>query len=119
MPKMNVNAFLQKDYENEPPSSPKNKAKTNPIQTQFKPNQHYVTGIYFLGLRGEALIEIGLEIKNKANIENLFAISLANNTIGHICDCQGYEEVGFEPGHRTNLAEGTRRDPCRTCPERH
>ncbi len=34
-PKMNVNAFSQKDYENEPPSGPK---KTNPIQTQFKPN---------------------------------------------------------------------------------
>jgi len=29
---MNVNAFLQKDYENEPPSGPK---KTNPKQTQF------------------------------------------------------------------------------------
>ncbi len=29
MPKMNVNAFLQKDYENEPPSGPK---KTNPIK---------------------------------------------------------------------------------------
>jgi hypothetical protein len=30
---MNVNAFLQKDYENEPPSGPK---KTNPIQSQFQ-----------------------------------------------------------------------------------
>jgi len=30
---MNVNTFLQKDYENEPPSGPK---KTNPIQTQSK-----------------------------------------------------------------------------------
>ncbi len=29
---MNVNAFLQKDYENEPLSGPK---KTNPKQTQF------------------------------------------------------------------------------------
>jgi hypothetical protein len=29
MQKMNVNAFLQKDYENEPPSGPKK-------QTQFK-----------------------------------------------------------------------------------
>ncbi len=29
---MNVNAFLQKDYENEPPSGPK---KTNPKQTQL------------------------------------------------------------------------------------
>ncbi len=31
-PKMNVNAFLQKDYENEPPSGPK---KTNPIKANF------------------------------------------------------------------------------------
>ncbi len=31
---MNVNAFLQKDYENEPPSGPK---KTNPKQTQTNP----------------------------------------------------------------------------------
>jgi len=30
---MNVNAFLQKDYENELPSGPK---KTNPKQTQFQ-----------------------------------------------------------------------------------
>ena len=37
MPKMNVNAFLQKDYENEPPSGPK---KTNPKQTQFQKSQH-------------------------------------------------------------------------------
>jgi hypothetical protein len=32
MPKMNVNAFSQKDYENEPPSGPK---KTNPIKPNF------------------------------------------------------------------------------------
>jgi len=31
--KMNVNAFLQKDYENEPPSGPKK-------QIQFKPNSN-------------------------------------------------------------------------------
>ncbi len=30
---MNVNAFLQKDYENEPPSGPK---KTNPIKPNFR-----------------------------------------------------------------------------------
>ncbi len=35
---MNANAFLQKDYENETTLRPqKNKPKTNPIQTQFKP----------------------------------------------------------------------------------
>ncbi len=33
-PKMNVTSILTKDYENEPPSSPK---KTNPIQTQTNP----------------------------------------------------------------------------------
>jgi len=32
---MNVNAFLQKDYENEPPSGPK---KTNPNKPNFKPD---------------------------------------------------------------------------------
>ncbi len=33
MAKMNVNAFLQKDYENEPPSGPK---KTNPNKPNFQ-----------------------------------------------------------------------------------
>ena len=33
MPKMNVNAFSQKDYENEPPFGPK---KTNPNKPNFK-----------------------------------------------------------------------------------
>ncbi len=31
MPKMNVNAFFQKDYENEPPSGSKKQTQTNPI----------------------------------------------------------------------------------------
>jgi len=31
---MNINAFLQKDYENEPPSGPK---KTNPIKPNSNP----------------------------------------------------------------------------------
>jgi hypothetical protein len=34
---MNVNTFLQKDYENEPPSGPK---KTNPKQSQFPKGQN-------------------------------------------------------------------------------
>ncbi len=37
IPKMNVNAFLQKDYENETAFRPK---KTNPIQTQFTKGQN-------------------------------------------------------------------------------
>jgi hypothetical protein len=31
MPKMNANAFLQKDYKNELPSGPKKQTQTNPI----------------------------------------------------------------------------------------
>jgi len=33
-PKMKLNSYSTKDYENKPPSSPK---KTNPIQTQSNP----------------------------------------------------------------------------------
>jgi hypothetical protein len=40
----------------------KNAAKGYKKQSQNKPNQHYVTDIYFLGLPGEILIEVGLEI---------------------------------------------------------
>jgi len=36
MAKMNVNLYVIEDYENETAFRPK---KTNPIQTQFKPNQ--------------------------------------------------------------------------------
>jgi hypothetical protein len=38
--KMSINAFLQKDYENEPPFGPKKQTQTNPIQTQSKPVLH-------------------------------------------------------------------------------
>jgi len=36
---MNANAFLQKDYENEPPSGPK---KTNPIKPNFFKDQNHL-----------------------------------------------------------------------------
>jgi len=36
MPKMNVNAFLQKDYENEPPSGPKKQTQSNPFRMGSK-----------------------------------------------------------------------------------
>jgi len=62
--------------------------------------------IYILGLPGEVLVEIGLEIKSKAGIENLFVISLANDAIGYVCPRGAYKEGGYEPGRGTNLAEG-------------
>lgn len=62
--------------------------------------------IYILGLPGEVLVEIGLDIKTRAGIENLFIISLSNDACGYVCHRQAYKEGGYEPGRGTNLAEG-------------
>ena len=62
--------------------------------------------IYMLGLPGEVLVEVGLEIKKKAGIENLFIISLSNDACGYVCPSPAYEEGGYEPGWGTNLAKG-------------
>ncbi len=62
--------------------------------------------IYILGLPGEVLVEIGLEIKKQAGIENLFIISIANDTIGYVCTRQAYKQGGYEPTGATKLAEG-------------
>jgi neutral ceramidase len=62
--------------------------------------------IYILGLPGEILVEVGLEIKKKAGLENLFIVSLSNDTIGYVCHRQAYEEGGYEPVSGTNLAKG-------------
>jgi len=62
--------------------------------------------IYILGLPGEVLVEIGLEIKKKAGIENLFIISLSNDACGYVCHSHAYDEGGYEPGWGTNLAKG-------------
>ncbi|MHC4110548.1 MAG: neutral/alkaline non-lysosomal ceramidase N-terminal domain-containing protein [Planctomycetota bacterium] len=61
---------------------------------------------YILGLPGEVLVEVGLEIKKKAGIENLFIISLSNDACGYVCLSPAYEEGGYEPGSGTNLAKG-------------
>ena len=62
--------------------------------------------IYILGLPGEILVEVGLEIKKRAGLENLFIVTLSNDTIGYVCHSQAYEEGGYEPGSGTNLAKG-------------
>ncbi len=49
---------------------------------------------------------MGLEIKKRAGIENLFIISLSNDACGYVCHSQAYEEGGYEPGSGTNLAKG-------------
>ena len=62
--------------------------------------------IYILGLPGEILVEVGLEIKTRAGLENLFIVTLSNDTIGYVCHSRAYEEGGYEPGSGTNLAKG-------------
>lgn len=62
--------------------------------------------IYILGLPGEILVEIGLEIKKKAGLENLIIAELSNDTIGYVCHSQAYEHGGYEVVSGTNLAKG-------------
>lgn len=62
--------------------------------------------IYILGLPGEVLVEVGLEIKIKAGLENLFIVTLSNDAIGYVCHSAAYDEGGYEPAGATNLAKG-------------
>jgi neutral ceramidase len=62
--------------------------------------------IYILGLPGEILVEIGLEIKKKAGLEKLIISELSNDTIGYVCHSQAYEQGGYEVESGTNLAKG-------------
>ncbi len=62
--------------------------------------------VYILGLPGEVLAEVGLQIKKKAGIEKLLIISLSNDAIGYVCHSRAYEEGGYEPGSGTNLEKG-------------
>ena len=62
--------------------------------------------VYILGLPGEVLVEVGLEIKKKSGLENLIIIALSNDAIGYVCHSQAYDEGGYESGSGTNLAKG-------------
>ena len=62
--------------------------------------------IYILGLPGEIMVNMGLEIKRKSGIKNLFIITLSNDAVGYVCDAKTYEDGGYEPNEATCLAEG-------------
>lgn len=60
--------------------------------------------IYILGLPGEILVEVGMEIKRQADIEKLFIVSLTGESIGYVCHSEAYEEGGYETSGK--LAKG-------------
>ncbi|UCD48773.1 MAG: neutral/alkaline non-lysosomal ceramidase N-terminal domain-containing protein [Phycisphaerales bacterium] len=62
--------------------------------------------VYLLGLPGEILVELGLELKQKAPVERLVVASLANDVIGYVCHAAAYDEGGYESEQGTNLAKG-------------
>jgi len=62
--------------------------------------------IYLLGLPGEILVELGLEIKKRSPVERLIVASLANDVIGYVCHAAAYDEGGYESTDGTNLAPG-------------
>jgi len=62
--------------------------------------------IYLLGLPGEVLVEVGLEVKEKAGLEKLFVTTLANDSIGYVCHTEAYNEGAYEPTRGTHLAKG-------------
>ena len=61
---------------------------------------------YLLGLPGEVLVEVGLAIKKRAGVENLFIVTLANDAVGYVPHRQAYEQGGYEPESGTHLASG-------------
>ncbi|MHC4309308.1 MAG: neutral/alkaline non-lysosomal ceramidase N-terminal domain-containing protein [Planctomycetota bacterium] len=100
--KKQVTLPLKKDLPPERITDPNNPEETLTTEIQVL----RIGDIYILGLPGEVLVEVGLEIKKNAGIENLFIISLSNDACGYVCLSQAYDEGGYEPGWGTNLAKG-------------
>ena len=89
-----------------PASGETAEADTSPGELSTEIQVLRIGDIYILGLPGEILVEVGLEIKKRAGVEKLFLISLSNDTIGYVCHKEAYDEEGYESGSATNLAKG-------------
>lgn len=57
-------------------------------------------------LLGSILVQLGLEIRKTAALEDLFIIALSNDVIRYVCHGEAYDEGGYESGTGTNLAKG-------------
>jgi neutral ceramidase len=80
------------------------KGTSDPITTEIQALK--LGDVYILGLPGEVLVEVGLEIKRRTNLQKLFIVTLANDAVGYVCHSRAYDEGGYEPGSGTRLAKG-------------
>ncbi len=55
-----------------------------------------VGSIYFIGLPGEIFVEIGFDIVNRTEQENLFIMSMTNGSVGYIPVEIAYKQGGYE-----------------------
>ena len=55
-----------------------------------------VGSIYFVGLPGEIFVEIGFDIVERAQQENLFIMSMTNGSVGYIPIEIAYKQGGYE-----------------------
>ncbi len=55
-----------------------------------------VGSIYFIGLPGEIFVEIGFDIVNRVQQENVFVMSMTNGSIGYIPVKIAYKQGGYE-----------------------
>ncbi len=55
----------------------------------------------FVGLPGEVLVEIGLQIKQRSPFPITHVCSLTNAYVGYLCTDRAIEEGGYEPGRGT------------------
>ena len=62
--------------------------------------------VYILGLPGEVVVELGLDLKERAPVEHLIVASLSNDVIGYVCHAAAYDQGGYESTVGTNLAKG-------------
>lgn len=60
----------------------------------------------FVGLPGEIFVEIGTAIKEQSGIENLFPVSLANDSPGYVPVAIAYDQGGYE-SNSTPFAKGS------------
>jgi len=88
------------------PSSDEAKESKRPERISTELQVVRLGDIYILGLPGEILVEVGLEIQKRAGLDNLIIVSVCNDTVGYVCHSAAYDEGAYEPGSGTNLAKG-------------